>query len=41
MKGINHSEHIDIDGRLISEWILKMMGRKSVDWIHLALDRDQ
>jgi hypothetical protein len=40
MKG-DHAEDLGIDGRIILEWILGKMGWEGVDWIHLALNRDQ
>jgi hypothetical protein len=38
-KGRDHLENLGIDGRIILKWIL---GKhfESVDWIHLAQDRD-
>jgi hypothetical protein len=37
LKGRDYSEHLDVDGKIILEWI----GWEDVDWIHLAQDRDQ
>jgi hypothetical protein len=37
-EGKNHSEDLGGDGEIIIEWII---GWESVDWIHLAQDRDQ
>jgi len=41
LKGRDHSEDLGIDGKTILEWSLGKWGWESVDWIHLAQDRDQ
>jgi hypothetical protein len=39
---INHWEDLDIDGMIISKFVLeKGDERRGVDWIHHTLDRDQ
>jgi hypothetical protein len=38
LKERDHSEDLGIDGKIILEWIL---GKWTVDWMHLAQDRDQ
>jgi hypothetical protein len=35
------SEDLDIDGRMLSEYILDKYGGKIAHWIHLAQDRDK
>jgi hypothetical protein len=40
-EGKDHSQVLDLDGRIILEWILKKWFGKGVDWIHLNQDRDQ
>jgi hypothetical protein len=41
LKGRDHSEDRDIDGRIILEWNLKEIWWVGVDWMHLVQDRDQ
>jgi hypothetical protein len=40
LKGRDHAEDLDINGKIILEWILEKLGRENVDWIHLSQDRD-
>jgi len=40
-KGREHSEYLDVDGKIVLEWILKEIGCEGVDWIRLAQVRDQ
>jgi hypothetical protein len=40
LKRRDHSEELGVDGKIVSEWILGK-GWKGMDWMHLALDRDQ
>jgi len=40
LKGGNHSEDLDVDGRIISELILKRF-RMIVNWIRLSYDMVQ
>jgi hypothetical protein len=39
--GRDHSEDLGVDGTIILEWILGKLGGESVDWMHVAQDRDQ
>jgi hypothetical protein len=32
---------IDVNGKIILEWIFKATGWEAVDWLHLAENRDQ
>jgi hypothetical protein len=41
MKTRDNSEDPGVDGRIILEWVLREIGWKGVDWMHLARDRDQ
>jgi hypothetical protein len=41
LTGRYSSEDIDVDERIILEWILKEIGCEGVDWIHLAQDREE
>jgi hypothetical protein len=41
VKGRDHSKDLDVDGRIILEWILGKMGWEGVNWIHLVQERDQ
>jgi hypothetical protein len=41
LKGRNHSEDTDVDGKIILEWILGKYGWKIVDCTHLIHDRPQ
>jgi hypothetical protein len=41
LEGKRPFKNLDIDGRIILEQILKEIGNKFVDWIHLAQNRDQ
>jgi hypothetical protein len=38
--GRDHSEDLDVDGRMMSS-DFRQIGWEGVDWIHLAQDRDQ
>jgi hypothetical protein len=38
-KGKGHSEDLSVDGKIL-EWILGKIAWGSVDWMHLAQDRD-
>jgi hypothetical protein len=35
----DHLEGTDVDGRIILHWMLHEIGWDDVDWINLALDR--
>jgi hypothetical protein len=41
LKGKDHSEVLNADGRIILKWIFREMRLQSVDWIHLPQDRNQ
>jgi hypothetical protein len=41
LKGGDHLEDLDVVGRAVLEWIIMKLGRKDVDWFHLAQDREQ
>jgi hypothetical protein len=41
VKGRDHAEELGVDGKTISDWILGEIGWESVDWMHLAQDRDR
>jgi hypothetical protein len=41
LKGKDHSEDLNVDARITSEWILRETIWEVVDWFHLAQDRDQ
>jgi hypothetical protein len=41
LNGTCHSEDLGIGGKIILKWIMGNYGGKSMDWIHLAQDRDQ
>jgi hypothetical protein len=40
LEGRQCSEYLHID-RIILKWIFMEIGKKGVDWVHLAQDRDQ
>jgi hypothetical protein len=35
----DHVEGLDVDGRIILKWILRLYSGGGMDWIHLAQDR--
>jgi len=37
----DNMEDTDVDGRIISEYILQKWGCEDANWIHLAQNRDQ
>jgi hypothetical protein len=39
--GKNHLEDLGVDGKIISEWILKEVVWEDADWMHMAQDRDK
>jgi hypothetical protein len=42
LKGRDYSEYLDIDERIILEWILKKeIGWEGKDWINIAQDMNQ
>jgi hypothetical protein len=41
LKGRDYLEDLDVDGMVISEWILGKQDGKNVEWLHLVQDRDQ
>jgi len=41
LKEVTHLKDLKVEGRIISEWIWKEVGRKHVVYIHLAQERDQ
>jgi uncharacterized protein YjcR len=41
LNGGEHSEDLGVDVKIILKWILRELGWKVVNWIHLAQDRDQ
>jgi hypothetical protein len=41
LKGRDHLEDLNVDEKIILDWILWKTGWEGVDWIHLAQDRDQ
>jgi hypothetical protein len=40
-EGRDHLEDEGVDGKVILQWIVRENGWESVEWIHLAQDRDQ
>jgi hypothetical protein len=40
-KGTDNLENLDVDGKIILKRILRKMGYKGVNMMHLAQDRDQ
>jgi hypothetical protein len=40
LKGRDHSEDLDVDGRIILKMHMKQIGWEDVGWIHLAQGRD-
>jgi hypothetical protein len=41
LKGRNHFEDKDVYGRITLKWILRNWMGVCVDWMHLALDREE
>jgi len=41
LKERDRPEHLDVNGSIMSNWILKERGWKVVDWIELAQNRDR
>jgi hypothetical protein len=41
LKGRDHSEDLNVDRRIILEWIIGKLQWEGVDYMHLTWDRDQ
>jgi hypothetical protein len=41
LKRREHSEYKGVDRKIILKWMLRKMGWKGVDWIHMAQDKNR